>query len=498
MYKRHTGQVSMLETPEMFGSLPLDPNNDWIKLSKFVPWREFDLKYADNFRSKKGQRACDSRMALGSVLIKIHYKGMSDEDLTKEIAMNPYLQYFLGLREYRYECPFDASMMTRFRQRISTEMLAWVNDEIIGRKTAAEKEDHKDDDSGSTGNSAQGENKGGESEEENQGTLILDATCAPQNIRFPTDASLLNEARQKAEEIIDILHENGLTDGTKPRTHRVKAQRKHNSYSKARKKTLKMIRTELKQQLGFLRRDLGIIDSIERKHPGCLKEKLPVRKYEMLQVIRTLYSQQEYMYRTKTHKVPNRIVSISQHWVRPIVRGKENAEVEFGAKVEMSIVDGFLRIEDLRWDAYNESTTFQESVESYKRSYGHYPKRVLADKIFRTRGNMQYCKQRGIHLNGPKLGKPYADPAIQKKQKQLEWQESGERGEIERNFGVGKRRYGLDCIVTKLKETREVMIHASVLYMNLRKKLRLLLRLFFSWLWNTLQDQQEEATFALA
>ena len=102
MYKRHTGQVSMLESPEMFGSLPLDPNNDWIKLSKFVPWREFDLKYADNFRSKKGQRACDSRMALGSVLIKIHYKGMSDEDLTKEIAMNPYLQYFLGLREYRY------------------------------------------------------------------------------------------------------------------------------------------------------------------------------------------------------------------------------------------------------------------------------------------------------------------------------------------------------------------------------------------------------------
>ena len=102
MYKRHTGQVSMLETPEMFGSLPLDPNNDWIKLSKLVPWREFDLKYADNFRSKKGQRAIDSRMALGALLIKPAYKALSDEDITKEIAMNPYLQYFLGLHEYRY------------------------------------------------------------------------------------------------------------------------------------------------------------------------------------------------------------------------------------------------------------------------------------------------------------------------------------------------------------------------------------------------------------
>ena len=130
-------------------------------------------------------------------------------------------------------------------------------------------------------------------EEKNEGTLILDATCVPQNIRFPTDASLLNEARQKAKEIIDILHEKGLTDGPRPRTYREKAQKQHNSFSKARKKTVKMIRTEIRQQLGYLSRDLGIIDSIEEKHPGCLKEALPVRKQEMLQVFRTLYMQQE-------------------------------------------------------------------------------------------------------------------------------------------------------------------------------------------------------------
>ena len=246
MYKRHTGQVSMLETPEMFGSLPLDPNNDWIKLSKLVPWREFDLKYADNFRSKKGQRAIDSRMALGALLIKPAYKALSDEDITKEIAMNPYLQYFLGLHEYRYECPFDPSMMTRFRQRITPEMLAWVNDQIIGRK-AEEEGDKKDsnNDSGDSGNDGDGgqadENHNGEKKEEkNEGTIILDATCAPQNIRFPTDASLLNEAREKAEEIIDTLHDMGLSEGKKPRTYREKARRKYNSFSKSRKKTVKL------------------------------------------------------------------------------------------------------------------------------------------------------------------------------------------------------------------------------------------------------------------
>ena len=116
------------------------------------------------------------------------------------------------------------------------------------------------------------------------------------------------------------------------------------------------------------------------------------------------------MYSTNSHRVENRIVSLSQPWVRPIVRGKQNAEVEFGAKVEMSDVNGYLRVEDLRWDAFNESTTFQESVENYRKAYGHYPERVLADTIFRTRENLRYCKERDIHLNGPKLGKPSSDP----------------------------------------------------------------------------------------
>lgn len=185
------------------------------------------------------------------------------------------------------------------------------------------------------------------------------------------------------------------------------------------------------------------------------------------------------MYRKGSRRIDDRIVSLSQPWVRPIVRGKQNAEVEFGANVEMSVVDGFLRIEDLRWDAFNESTTLIDSAEAYRKAYGHYPKRVLADTIFRTRKNLKFCKDRGIHLNGPKLGKPYADPAVAKAQKKLEWLESGKRGEIERKFGTAKRRYTLDCIVTKLQETSETHIHTIVLFMNLQKKLRLLLRSFF-------------------
>lgn len=107
-----------------------------------VPWDEFDLKYQKNFESENGQVAIDSRIVLGALLIKLAYRGISDEDLTKEIAMNPYLQYFQGLHEFRYECPFDPSMMTRFCKRITPEMLSWVNGEVIGRKAAEEKEEN--------------------------------------------------------------------------------------------------------------------------------------------------------------------------------------------------------------------------------------------------------------------------------------------------------------------------------------------------------------------
>ena len=103
---------------------------------------------------------------------------------------------------------------------------------------------------------------------------------------------------------------------------------------------------------------------IVKKHPDCLKQVLNKYKAQCLEVIRLLFTRQQEMFQKNTHKVENRIVSISQPWVRPIVRGKQNAEVEFGAKVEMSVVNGFLRIESLRRDAFNECTTLQESVAS--------------------------------------------------------------------------------------------------------------------------------------
>ena len=494
MYKRKLNQVSIFENPAMFGGIALNPENEWVKLAKMIPWWVFEKKYAEQFPSNTGQPADSLRVALGSQAIKDRYQ-FSDEMTVDHIAMNPYLQYFIGMTEYRQTAPFDPSMMSRFRKRLTPELLQDINDVITGRKTAEqiarEADEHDkghEDDSGK--GPAESDGKDGQPEEAeeakepdrpNEGTLILDATCAPQAIRFPTDTSLLNEARLNTEGIIDSLHEAGLTDGRKPRTYRITAKKQYNGFSKSRKKTRKSIRNARRQQLNYLRRNLNHIDTVIQNHPDKWESALTRWQRERLAVIRTLYAQQREMYESGSNRIDDRIVSLSQPWVRPIVRGKQNAPVEFGAKVAMSDIDGFLRIEMLSWDAFNECHTLQDSVKAYRKAYGHYPKRVLADTIYRTRENLRYCKRHGIHLNGPRLGKPPKDPVIRKQELHLEWLESGERGDIERRFGIGKRCYSLGRITAKLKHTSEIMIHMSVLTLNLQKRLRLLLRFIFAY-----------------
>ena len=82
--------------------------------------------------------------------------------------------------------------------------------------------------------------------------------------------------------------------------------------------------------------------------------------------IRTVYEQQKYMYDNRTHSVPDRIVSVSQPFVRPIVRGKAGKTVEFGAKLDISVVDGWTRLECCSFDAYNEAGNLQEMAERFR------------------------------------------------------------------------------------------------------------------------------------
>lgn len=194
-------------------------------------------------------------------------------------------------------------------------------------------------------------------------------------------------------------------------------------------------------------------------------ELLP-KESALVETIRKVYEQQKYMYDNRTHSVDNRIVSLSQPYIRPIVRGKAKSPVEFRVKLDLSIdEDGMGRIETVSFDPYNEEFMLIVAVENYKDRTGHYPERVLADQIYRNRKNIKYCKDKGIRLSGPKLGRPQA--SLSREEKKLEYKDNTDRIEVERSFSLSKRCYGLGLIKCKLEDTTYNNIGMSIFVTNL-------------------------------
>ena len=453
MYRYRNGQISLSDFKQPVG-MNLKENNRWVKKAQTIPWLDIEKRYAALFTNHKGNVAKSLRLALGACIIQTEY-GFSDEETGLQIQENPYLQYFCGYPGYDDEhLPFDPSLMVYFRKRLTPEVLGEINEMIIRDAKARQQEadtQQKDDDHDNDANPPTG---GG-----NSGTLIVDATCAPSEIRFPQDVSLLDEASENAEQIIDALQEQSVEK--KPRTYRNKAHKDSLKYMRSRKHTEKKTREAIRKQLQYLRRDLSAIDTM-------LQSGLKISSKQELrfETLRKIYEQQKYMYDNHTHSVPDRIVSVSQPFIRPIVRGKAGKPVEFGAKLDISVSDGWTRLECWSFDAYNEATKLIETIERYREREGHYPERVLADKIYRNRENLGYCKLHGIRLSGPALGRPKKDEQHDRRQTYLD---QNERIEVERQFSLAKRKCNLGKVKTKLEETVGFTLAMSIVVLNLRK-----------------------------
>jgi hypothetical protein len=474
MYKKRDRQLSFIDFNQPFG-LELDPENRWIKKSALIPWDEIEKEYANLFKGYKGNVAKPARLALGALMIQKEY-GISDEETAAMIQENPYFQYFCGLKGFTLEAPFDSSLMVHFRKRFTPERLSRINEKIIAAKKEGEKRKPETSpqkiDPGDPGELSGGgvnaKTQGGTASKDNsgamlvKGTLIVDATCAPSYIKYPTDTDLLNKAREKTEEISKELSKSAGKQS--PRMYSRKAKKEYAKFSRKRKKTKKEIRRAIFKQLRYLRRDLEGISGLVAKEKIVLSKKISAE----LEVIRRVYKQQYQMYKSKTHTVEERIVSLSQPWVRPIVRGKSKTPVEFGAKLDISVSEGFVRLEHASFDAYNESGLLGMEIEKYKERTGFYPARVLADKIYRNRENLKYCRERGIRLSGPALGRRPNNYVRDLKQ---ENEDAKERIEVERAFSLAKRKYGLGILYTRLPETTLSSIALSIILLNLNKVL---------------------------
>ena len=479
MYISTTTVQHEVEDFQIREGFQLDENNRWVILSKLIPWSEFEREYANLFDEKMGAPAKSFRLALGSLLIQ-QILNIRDRETVAQIKENPYLQYFLGFNCYEYKAPFNSSMLVYFRQRIKREVVDKINREIV--KQTLETKEEKNSETGTE-----------EEREQNKGKLILDATVTPSDIKYPTDLGLLNHGRQILNKLIDKLYKplKGKLE-KKPRTDRKEARRNYLKVAKKRcdpaggqrapgsaprqkRVTEKEKRKAIKKQLRYVERNLGYIEYLKER--GSSIDLLTKKEQQKLETIKKLYEQQQWMYENNKRSIEKRIVSIEQSYIRPIVRGKARQSVEFGAKISISYLNGYVFLDEISWSNFNESQYLIEQVEKYKEYTGHYPKSIHVDKIYRTKTNRKYCQEKGIRMSGPPLGRPKKKVSNEEKKQARE--DERIRNRIEGKFGEGKRRYGLDLIKTKLKETSENKIAMTILAMNLMTLVRRVIKALF-------------------
>jgi hypothetical protein len=297
----------------------------------------------------------------------------------------------------------------------------------------------------------------------------------PADINYPNDLSLLNQARVKIEKIIDTLYEPLKVNlDKKPKTYRNFARKEYLKVAKKRRPSRKEIRKAIKKQLQYIKRNLSHIDQLIQA--GAALEVLSNSQYKSLLVVAEVYRQQQWMYGNKTQRIDDRIVSLSQPHIRPLVRGKVGTSVEFGAKLSASVRDGYAFLDRISWDNFNESVDLKSQIEAFKRYTRVYPESVHVDKIYRTRSNRAFCKERGIRISGPPLGRPPANLSREKKKQALE--DERVRNAIEGKFGISKRRFSLNRVMAKLPHTSETAIAITFLVMNLSALLRQVFCLF--------------------
>jgi hypothetical protein len=431
----------------------LDLKNRWIEMSKIMPWDFIEDKYAEHFNNDvaDGRVPISARVAFGAIYIKEN-ENLTDRKTVEFIAENPYAQCFLGYTSFEKDKLFDPSMMVLFRRRFPANIMNEVNDEIHRRSSL----NQKPPEDGS-----------------NNGELILDATVAPADIRYPNDVSLLDECRENVEKAIkECWDQISKHFGHMLPYNKQRARAHFLAFAKSKRRSKAKVYKARKKQLNY------VALALERLGELLLEEGVKLREFWVgrLEVIKEIVKQQKEMQDERKNTASDRIVSVRQPHVRPIKRDKARTPTEFGQKITLSVVGGFAFIGKQSFGNFNEGKTLIVSVEEYYARFGCYPEAVIADQIYRTRENRAYCKGLGIRLSGPPLGRKKKDS--EESEREQAYADSCVRNTVESRNGIAKRRFGLDLIMCWSEENALTEAVLNILAMNVAHLLRLSFCLF--------------------
>lgn len=427
------------KTPYLFESLfpfggKLDPKNRWLKIAGLIPWDELERKYAAYF-SNRGRPGTDARLAVGLFLLK-HMSGKSDEEVVLELLENPYWQSFCGLEGFATGSTIESSTLSRLRKRLGPKYVREMEEAtyriLIDRKILKAK------------------------------GMLVDGTVIPENVKYPNDVGLMNDVREWLVKRIQWL---GQDVGRKYRTYCRKARQVYLNFAKSKRKTKRQIKRAKRQMLQFVRRNLKQLEEVLQV-AGEKGSRHLLLMGARLTTAKQILEQQYEMYKSGSHRVADRIVSFHRPWVRPIKRGKNGKDVEFGAKAAMSHVDGFLFLDKIQHDNFSEAqtTVVEAQIENYENRFGKKPLSLTGDKAYGNRGNRDLLETKKIKTSFVALGKkkPSEDKMtrwFKKKQK--------ERNRIEGHFGHGKEHYRLDRTWYHGQDGSEIWTRGGILAMNL-------------------------------
>lgn len=460
----------------------LNPTNRWVRWAGEIPWAELAGAYQQSLKVG-GRPAKPARLVIGALIIK-HRLGLSDAETIEQLRENPYLQYFCGFECFQHQPAFAPTLFVKLRERLTPERFAAFEqamldrmDEVEGAQSEAQAPDDEEEPQGGGGESSSSEARAVEQVDEARagGTLIVDASVAEQRVRYPNDVSLLDEARESTEALIDALwaklKSRGLARGHKPRSYRERARRAFVGYSKKRRRSARARRRARREQLQYVRRNLASIDQLlDRWQEKAATQVIPLshRPLRRLWIIRELYRQQAWLHEHRARRIAHRIVSLGQPHVRPIVRGRAGHPVEFGNKFSVSLTGGLACVDTFGFEAFGEAAELIGQCQAYRSRHGHYPAKVLADGAYGTRENRRWLTAHGIRFAGKPLGRPpKLSPTEQRAVDKQRYRDACERILIEGKFGQGKAGYGLAKIAARRADTSEAWVRAIFLVMNL-------------------------------
>jgi len=289
---------------------------------------------------------------------------------------------------------------------------------------------------------------------EHPNIMLTDATCYETSMRYPTNVKLLWESVDWCYGQLKLSCK--YLKIRMPRTKYLKQKERYGYYSRKRRKSKKERKVLTRSLLHLLGKLLFLLEETQRNHPDEFT--MPARYYRQIKIITTVLSQQQEIFETG-ESVPDRIVSLSKSYIRPIVRGKEVKPVEFGAKVNMIQFGGINFIEHISFSAFHEGIRLKQSVRYGRQLIGKLT-HLSGDDIYATNTNRRYCKKENIIHGFKQKGRAGKHEEHRKILHSVLRKERATR--MEGSFGTEKEHYGLKKIRAMTQKNEELWIFFGV------------------------------------